>query len=133
MPETAAEICEKPEVKQELARATGQGAGEKIGTQAKHTFIFLPHALVLLGCAIIYYLVGTRLIPLLEAQADITRRVLRGAALIVVVLAISKAVKVYAVGKIEDAVTRFTLQRIQHLVVGILVALIAISVIFVNW
>ncbi len=133
MPESAAEICEKPEVKQELARATGQRAEEKISEKAKYKFIFLPHALVLLGCAIVYYLVGTRLIPLLQAQADITRRALRGAALIVVVLAISKAVKVYVVGKIEDAVTRFTLQRIQHLVVGILIALIAISVIFVNW
>jgi small-conductance mechanosensitive channel len=133
MPETAAEICEKPEVKQELARATGQRAEEKVQAKAKHKFIFLPHALVLLGCAIIYYLVGTRLIPLLQVQADLTRRALRGAALIVVVLATSKAGKVYAVGKIEDAVTRFTLQRIQHLVVGILIALIAISVIFVNW
>ncbi len=133
MPESAAEISEKPEVKQELARATGQRAEEKVSATAKHKFIFLPHALVLLGCAIIYYLVGTRLIPLLPAQADLTRRALRGAALIVVVLAISKAVKVYAVGKIEDAVTRFTLQRIQNLVVGILIALIAISVIFVNW
>ncbi len=42
-------------------------------------------------------------------------------------------VKIYAVGNIEDPVTRFTLQRVQKLIVGILIAVIAISVIFVNW
>jgi small-conductance mechanosensitive channel len=42
-------------------------------------------------------------------------------------------VRVYAIGRIEDAVTRFTLQRIQYLVVAVLIAVIAISVIFVNW
>ena len=44
-----------------------------------------------------------------------------------------KAVKVYAIGQIQAAVTRFTLQRIQNLVVGLLIAVIAVSVIFVNW
>ncbi|MFL6569087.1 MAG: mechanosensitive ion channel family protein [Chthoniobacterales bacterium] len=133
MPETAAEICEKPEVKQELARATGQRAIEKVEKKSSHKFLLVPHALLLLSCAIIYYLAGTKLVPLLPAQIDLTRRALRGAALIIVLLATSKALKVYATGKIEDAVTRFTLQRIQNLVVGILVAVISISVIFVNW
>jgi small-conductance mechanosensitive channel len=42
-------------------------------------------------------------------------------------------VKVYAIGRIDDAVTRFTLRRIQYLIVGMLIAIIAVSVIFVNW
>ena len=41
--------------------------------------------------------------------------------------------KVYAIGRLDDAATRFTLTRILYLVAGILIALIAISVIFVNW
>src|SRR4029077_14518364 len=54
-------------------------------------------------------------------------------ALIIVVLATAKAVRDYAIRRIQDAVTRFTLKRIQYLIVGVLIALIAISVIFVNW
>jgi small-conductance mechanosensitive channel len=88
---------------------------------------------VLIGCAILYYLIGSKLIPLLQTEVDFSRRILRGFALIVVILATAKAVRVYAIGRIEDAVTRFTLQRIQYLVVGVLIAVIAISVIFVNW
>ena len=61
------------------------------------------------------------------------RRILRGAVLIVALLAIAKIISVYGLGKIEDASTRFTLRRVQRLIVGLLIALIAISVIFVNW
>ena len=50
-----------------------------------------------------------------------------------IVLAIAQAACVYGLGRIEDASTRFTLQRIVHLVVALLIALIVVSIIFVNW
>jgi small-conductance mechanosensitive channel len=86
-----------------------------------------------MGCAIIYFLLGSKLIPLPQPDADLVRRILRGAILIVVLLAIAKTISVYGLGKIEDASTRFTLRRVQRLIVGLLIALIGISVIFVNW
>lgn len=132
MPETAEEISQQPEVRKELARTTGKKDTDKVKAATKDKFWFVTHALLLVGCAIIYY-VGTRFVPVLQKEVDLTRRFTRGAALIIVVLAVAKAVKVYAIGRIEDAVTRFTLQRIQYLIVAVLVALIAISVIFVNW
>src|SRR6266581_254420 len=134
MPETAQQISEKPEVRKELARTAGEKKpSEKIKARATDKFWFVTHGLVLIGCAILYYLIGTKFIPLLQAEVDFSRRILRGFALIVVILATAKAVRVYAIGRIEDAVTRFTLERIQYLVVGLLTAVIAISVIFVNW
>ena len=133
MPETAEELSQKPEVRQELARAGDTKAVEKVKAETKDKFWFVTHGLLLLGCAILYYLIGSKLIPLLQSEVDLTRRLLRGAALIIVVLGTAKAVRVYAIRRIEDAVTRFTLKRIQYLIVGILIAIIAISVIFVNW
>ncbi|PYL25750.1 MAG: mechanosensitive ion channel protein MscS, partial [Verrucomicrobia bacterium] len=87
----------------------------------------------LAGCAVLYLLLGTKLIPLLQPTVDVARRVLRGTVLIVVVLGLARAVSVYALGSIEDASTRFTLQRVLHLGVAVLIALIAASIIFVNW
>jgi small-conductance mechanosensitive channel len=133
MPETAEELRQKPEVREELARTSGEKAREKVKAETKDKFWFVTHALLLGGCAILYFLIGSKFIPLPQAEVDLTRRFLRGFALIVVVLATAKAVKVYAIGRIEDAVTRFTLQRIQNLVVTLLVAVIAVSVTFVNW
>jgi len=133
MPETAEEISEKPEVRKELQRATGEKARQKVKARGRDKFWFVTHALILAGCAVLYLLLGTKLIPLLQPTVDVARRVLRGTVLIVVVLGLARAVSVYALGSIEDASTRFTLQRVLHLGVAVLIALIAASIIFVNW
>jgi small-conductance mechanosensitive channel len=87
----------------------------------------------LLGCAVVYYLISSKLIPLPPAEAELSQRLLRGFAFVVIVLALAKSVRVYAIGRIEDSATRFTLRRILLLVAGLLIAAIAVSVVFVNW
>jgi small-conductance mechanosensitive channel len=133
MAETAEELIQKPEVREELARTTGQKSLARVKSDRKDTFWFITHALILLSCAILYYLVGSRLIPLGEERTEFLRHVLRGVALVVLVLALAKAVIVYGVGRVDEAATRFTLKRIAHLVTAVIVALITISLIFVNW
>src|SRR5438552_906194 len=133
MPETVEEISEKPEVREELAVAAGEKREEKVKARGRDKFWFVTHALLLVGCAIIYFLLGSELIPLPQSNVDLARRILRGAILIVVLLAIAKTISVYGLGRIEDASTRFTLRRVARLIVGLLIALIVLSVIFVNW
>jgi len=53
--------------------------------------------------------------------------------LITVMLAIARALSVYGLARIEDASTRFTLERIMRLAVAPAIAAIVISIIFVNW
>ena len=133
MPETAKEISEKPEVREELARTTGEKTGEKVKAAPRDKFWFVTHGLLLLGCAVLYYVLGSKLIPLGPQQIDLARRAVRGTALIVLVLGLAKAVSVYVIGRIEDASTRFTLKRIEHLIAALAIAVVAISMIFVNW
>src|SRR5438045_7700844 len=133
MPETAKEISEKPEVREELARTTGEKTGEKVQAAPPDKSWFVTHGLLLLGCAVLYSVLGSRLIPLGPQQIDLARRAVRGAALIVLVLGLAKAVSVYVLGRIEDASTRFTLKRIEHLIAALAIAVVAISMVFVNW
>jgi hypothetical protein len=63
MRETVEEISEKPEVREELARTAGKKAREKVKARATDKFWFVTHALLLVGCAIIYFLLGSKLIP----------------------------------------------------------------------
>ena len=134
MPETAQQISEKPEVRKELARTTREKKpGEKVKARGTDKFWFVTHALLLIGCAALYFLLGSMLIPLSPSHLELGRRIIRAAALIVIVIAIAKAISVYALGRIEDAAIRFTLQRVEHLLVALLIALIAVSIIFVNW
>jgi small-conductance mechanosensitive channel len=133
MAETAEELCKQPEVRQELARATGQKAEAKVKAETRDKFWFVTHALLLVAAAVLYFVIGSKVVSLPAPHVDLAHRIIRGAALIIVVLAIAKAISVYAIGHIEDSATRFTLKRIEHLVVGLAIAVIAISMIFVNW
>src|SRR5256886_9651127 len=131
--ETAEELSKKPEVRVELERTGDKTAAKQVKAATTDKFWFVTHALLLLGCAVLYYVIGTKLLPLIQSEVDLSRRFLRGFALVVIVLATAKSVRVYAIGRIEDTVTRFTLRRILLLVAGLLIAVIVISVVFVNW
>ena len=133
MPETAEQLSQKPEVRQELERTGEKQPAKKIKAAATDKFWFVTHALLLLGCAVLYYLIDLKLVPLSQAQMELSHRLIRGFAFAVIVFAIAKSVRVYAIGRIEDSATRFTLRRILLLVAGLLIAVIAISVVFVNW
>jgi small-conductance mechanosensitive channel len=133
MAETAEEISRKPEVRKELQRATGEKRSEKVKAGGRDKFWFLVHALVLAGCVAVYFLLGSKMIPLPQSAVSVIVRIVRGTVLIVIVLSFARAISVYALGRIEDPAVRFTLQRVVHLVVALAIAVIVISIIFVNW
>ena len=133
MTETAEELCKQPEIRKELERATGEKHREEIRPPDRDRFWFVAYAVALAICAASYFLVSAKIIPLPEAGLGIAQRILRTAVLITIVLAAARAMSVYGIARIEDASTRFTLQRIAHLVVGLAVALIVVSIVFVNW
>ncbi len=133
MPETAEELFQRPDVRKELVRASGQKPAAQVKAKTGDKFWFVTHALIIIGCAVLYFLLSAKLVPLPKEHLDIIGRVLRAVALIVIVLAVAQAISIYAIGRIEDATTRFTLKRIEHLVVALAIAVIAVSILFVNW
>ena len=133
MAETTEELRKRPEIRKELERATGEERPERVETHGRDRFWLIIYALVFAGCAAVYFLIGAKLIPLPEAAINVAQRILRGVALITLALTIARAISFYGIGRIEDASTRFTLQRIQRLAVALAVAIIVVSIIFVNW
>jgi len=131
--ETPEEISKQPEIRKELQRATGEKRGQRVKARGRDKFWFVILAGIFVICAAIYLLLILKLIPLPQASVGIAERILRGTALIVVVFAAARIASVYGLAHIEDPSTRFTLQRIEHLAVGLIVAVIVVSVIFVNW
>jgi small-conductance mechanosensitive channel len=133
MAETTEELRKRPEIRKELERTTGEEHPEKVETHARDRFWFVIYAFVLAVCAAVYFLIGAKLISLPESALGFVQRILRGAALITIVMAVARAISVYGVARIEDASTRFTLQRIARLAVALVIAVIVVSIIFVNW
>jgi small-conductance mechanosensitive channel len=130
MPESAEELAKEPDVKEALDQT---GDKPPVKAQVADKLWFLTDALLLVGCGVLVYLLNLKWLPLPDATLLLVLRITRGAMLIIIVLAAAKAVHVYLIAPISDAPTRFTLRRIARLVVVILVALIAISILFVNW
>jgi small-conductance mechanosensitive channel len=133
MAETAEDLRKRPEIRKELERATGQKHEESIETDGADMFWFIVYAVVLAICAVLYFVIGAKLIPLPANAVAITQRILRGIALITIVLTLARALSVYGLARIEDAATRFTLGRVVRLAVALAIAVIVISIIFVNW
>jgi small-conductance mechanosensitive channel len=133
MAETTEELRKRPEIRKELERARGEARPEKVETRGRDKFWFVIYGVLLAACAGGYFLIGAKVIPLPDAAIGIAQRILRGVALITLVLTVGRAISFYAIGRIEDAATRFTLQRIQGLAVALAIAIIVVSIIFVNW
>jgi len=133
MAETTEELRKRPEIRKELERARGEARPEKVETHGRDKFWFVVYGVVLAACAAGYFLIGAKVIPLPDAAIGIAQRILRGVALITLVLTVGRAISFYAIGRIEDAATRFTLQRIEGLAVALAIAIIIVSIVFVNW
>jgi len=67
------------------------------------------------------------------AIAEKIHRYLIGGMGIVALLAVSKAIDVYALSRLRNTVARFNLQRILRLAVVGAIAFITVSVLFINW
>jgi small-conductance mechanosensitive channel len=129
MSDNAEELAREPDVREAL----DQTQGKTVKAGATDKFWFITHALALIGCGVAYYALSAHLVPLPRTTNDLLLRLVRGAVMIIILLAITKTISVYAIGRVSDASTRFTLKRIQRLIAAILIAVIVISVFFVNW
>jgi len=130
MPETEEEISRRPDVREELDRTAPRKQSK---SDSGDKFWFVIYLVILLGCAFLYYLAGSKFLPLPKMRVDLAHRILRGAAIIAFLLGISSAVSIYAISHVSDPATRFTLKRIKRLLVFLLAILVAVSVLFVNW
>jgi len=130
MAETAEQLSQRPDVREALDQTTGR---KRRAPEKADQFWFVSYLLLLAGCALLYFLVGSRVIPLSKPQVELAHRLIRGAGIIILILAISSAISVYSISRICAPSTRFTLNRVKRLLVFLLVILVAVSVIFVNW
>ena len=87
MPESAEELSQHPDVREALEQTAGKKAPSRADKSDK--FGFIAHLLLLLGCGVLYFLLGSRYVPLPKAHIDLVHRLLRGAAIIIVLFAIS--------------------------------------------
>ena len=124
-------IEEQPDVQRALQRSGGAprptpgiAHGKKAG--------LLGWIALLLTLSVIYYLLRLDALDDLDRYLP-ARRVVVGAMAVVLVLALSRAIDTYIIQPNCNRVARFNLQHILKLATWLVLALIAISVLFANW
>ena len=125
-------IEEQPDVQHELQRSGGAPRPAPEVAPEHRTGITLWLA-VMLGLAIVYYLLRLQAFGVLGPYLAPTRRVVVGAMAAALVLALARAVEAFLIEPNCNRVTQFNLKHILKLATWVVLALIAISVLFANW
>ncbi|HKP87749.1 MAG TPA: mechanosensitive ion channel family protein [Blastocatellia bacterium] len=128
-----ARLKQKDDVKQALRLTPGDKEQPAPKAETKDKVWFGSYLLVAVGLGVLYYLFTLRFFGLREALVTRLLGYTRGAVFIVLVLAISKAVQVYLVGRIHGTVNQYNLKRILRLIVGMVILFITVTSLFANW
>jgi small-conductance mechanosensitive channel len=120
----------------DIKKALEQTAGKETvsPTVKKKQKMFLgTYVVVLLGLGAFYYVLRLHLFNVGGTLDAFLQRADLGAIGIATVVAVAKSVDVYLIDRVDDAVSEYNIRRILKLITALLIALIVISVIFVNW
>ena len=92
------------------------------------TYIF-----ALIALFILYYLLGTDLIPADIQYLPTIRSILLGIALAILTVAVAKGIHIYLINPIENKASRFNLTRVLNLVTFLAIVIIVLTVLSANW
>lgn len=127
------ELKQQSDVRKALKQSQGLQAPLATTVTTKHRMFLGTYLVVILVLGVIYYLLRLHLFDLgptilaLLARADV------GAIAIATTVAIVKSIDIYLIDGVDDAVAQYNIRRILKLVAGFAIALIILSVLFVNW
>jgi len=88
---------------------------------------------ILLSLGALYYLLRLHVFNIGDTLIAFLQRADLGGLAIATVVAIGKSIDVYLIDRVDDAVAEYNIRRILKLVTALVIALILISVLFVNW
>jgi small-conductance mechanosensitive channel len=91
------------------------------------------YVLLLIVFGSLYYLSRLGVFNFAGKYLPLLQRLTLGMMAIVLVLGTAKTIDIYVFGRLDDAATRYNLRRILKLLLWLILAIIAISIIFANW
>jgi small-conductance mechanosensitive channel len=127
------QLKQHEDVRRALEQTAGNKPTEKRKVEAKHKFSLGVYVLILLGLGVFYYLLRFNTFDFAARFIPPIQRGVSGVMAIVVILLISKIIKVYLVSRVDDTAAQFNLRRIVNLLAGLAVFFIVLSILFANW
>jgi small-conductance mechanosensitive channel len=121
---------------EDVRRALKQTATNKEATkpvvETSQKVWIVTYVLLLVGLGSVYYLLRLSFFGFAATYVPLLQRLTLGAMEIVLVLAAFKVISIYVIGRLDDGASRYNLNRILKLLVGVVFTFIAISILFPN-
>jgi small-conductance mechanosensitive channel len=132
MAEDRETIEAQPDVQRALQRS---GGAPRVAPDVAphHKVGILRWLAMVLGLAIVYYVLGTDSLDVLGRFLPPARRIVVGCMAAALVLALARAIEAYLIEPNCNRVTQYNLKHILKLGTWVVLALIVISVLFANW
>jgi small-conductance mechanosensitive channel len=127
------QVKEREDVKQALKQTAATTPADQPKAKTKDKLWLGTHVIVLIGLGVFYYLLQFKVFGFAARFVPYIQKLDKAAIAVVLLLAVAKIVDVYLIGRLDNAVSRFTLRRVAKLVLGLLIALTVVSLMFSNW
>ncbi|MEO6392295.1 MAG: mechanosensitive ion channel family protein [Pyrinomonadaceae bacterium] len=98
---------------------------------ARHKLVLGSYLLALIALGVLYYLLHYGVVVF--RFSELVQRVTLGAIIVVLVLQTGRLFDAFLIGRIEDTATQYNLRRVLRLVTSVMLALVAVEVLFANW
>jgi small-conductance mechanosensitive channel len=127
------QLKKQEDVRKALKQTAGNKEAPKPVVETKQKLWFGTYLLLLAGLGGIYYLLRLSFFNFAARYIPLLQRLTLGAMAIVLVLAAFKFVDIYVIGRLDDAASRYNLNRILKLLLWLILIFIIISLLFANW
>jgi small-conductance mechanosensitive channel len=126
-------LKEQKDVQQALKQTATTKVVVKPVVETRQKVWLAIYFLLLIAFGALYYLQRLGVFDFTGKYLALSQRLTLGMMAIVLVLGVAKTIDLYVFGRLDDAATRFNLRRVLKLLLWLILAIIAISIIFANW
>lgn len=111
-----------------------EGSKEVTSSQGKErSFIFYYALIVILICALLYYLLEFKTFPVIQEYIPLLQKLVLGAMLISIVILLNRLLRKIFISKINDRTSAYNFRSLINFLTFLLIFVIVISLIFANW
>ena len=125
-------LKQQDKIQKALKQTSSAPPAPRSAPQRQKVFLGAYVVLVLIFGGL-YYLLNHYAFSLTPSVHTFLSRACLGVTAIITVVAAAQSIDVYLVNRVDDRVAEYNVRRILKLVAGCLIAIILISVLFVNW
>jgi small-conductance mechanosensitive channel len=127
------ELKKDEDIRRALEQASPATEVAKPVIESKHRFWLLTYLATFFGFCILYFLVRFEAFEFAARFQPLLQRLTLGATWIMLVLTVSRAIKLFVIQQLSNPAARYNLRRIVNLLVWLTVFFIILTMLFADW